>query len=50
MKSCLYLLLLSSLYLSTNVSAFEAKTNKKAEEQRLFSIGINGNAMLRFEN
>ncbi|HCF79500.1 MAG TPA: hypothetical protein DER52_07450 [Glaciecola sp.] len=50
MKSCLYLLLLSSLYLSTNVSAFEAKTNKKAEEQRHFSIGINGNAMLRFEN
>ena len=50
MKSCLYLLLLSSLYLSTNVSAFEAITNKKAEEQRRFSIGIDGNDMLRFEN
>lgn len=50
MQSCLYLLLLSSLAISTNLFAFEQKSKKNSDAPKQFSVGVNGNAMLRFEN
>lgn len=50
MKSCLHLLLLSSLAISTSLSAFEQKSKKNSDEAKQLSISLNGNAMLRFEN
>lgn len=50
MKSYVYLLLLSSLWLSTNVAALEQVSTKKTNEIKPFAIGLNGNALLRFEN